>query len=101
MPSVQQWEQGLRACLLHIEENDADYASRYRLVFEAIALALRAGIHAGIGLDPEEPDWPVAFIELPTGQVTWHFPSHPIAWDGHDTDEKYRRIREYCVGAPR
>jgi hypothetical protein len=43
------------------------------------------------------------YIDLPTGQVSWHFhdddahlfdtlPPYAGAWDGHDTAEKYRRL---------
>jgi hypothetical protein len=96
MATTQQWRQGLAHCLSKIRENDADYGKRYPLVLEAIALAVRAGFPVGFRIDPAEPEWPVAFIELPTGQVSWHLPQHPTAWDGHDTEEKYRRVLEFC-----
>ena len=49
-------------------------------------------------------DWHgCVFIDLPTGQVSWHFhdshasmfahvPEGSVQWDGHDTPEKYRRL---------
>ena len=49
-------------------------------------------------------DWHgCVYIELPTGQVSWHFhdsqaylfdhlPEQRVEWDGHDTPEKYRRL---------
>jgi len=61
------------------------------------------------GADADAPDWPVLFVDLPTGQATWHIspddrdlfehvprtiagmPDAP-AWDGHDTAEKYARV---------
>lgn len=61
--------------------------------------------------DPNEPDWPVIYIDTPRGQLSWHlspddlhlFPHVPIAgrhitidqapaWDGHTTAEKYDRL---------
>lgn len=58
--------------------------------------------------DADEPDWPVIYIDSPAGQLSWHIapedlrlfkhvpivdPSNPAAlWDGHDTEEKYRRL---------
>lgn len=57
--------------------------------------------------DPAEPDWPVILIFTEAGQLSWHiskddldlFPAEnppPIgeepAWDGHTTEEKYRRL---------
>lgn len=71
------------------------YPKRYRLVLQAVALAAEQGLMAGFRLDPAEPEWPVAYIELPTGQVSWHMPQHPKAWDGHTAEEKYRRVTHY------
>lgn len=51
-----------------------------------------------------DPEWHGAvYIDLPTGQVSWHFhdrdaglfdhlPPYAGVWDGHDTEEKYRRL---------
>lgn len=75
-----------------ISKHDTDYPTRYRLVYEALALAVAAGLPAGVRIDPAEPGWPVVYIELPTGQVSWHMPEHEQAWDGHTTEEKYARI---------
>lgn len=86
----------LRDLLLFIEQHDEDYDLRYGAVLMAVAVAQHAKFSAGFRIDPTEPEWPVAYIELPTGQVSWHLPQHPIAWDGHDTAEKYRRCREYA-----
>jgi len=53
--------------------------------------------------DPDAPDWPVIFIDLPTGQVSWHIGPDDLdlfqhvtvgtgTWDGHNTEEKYARL---------
>lgn len=73
-----------------------EYDARYLAVMGAVTCALAGGLAAGIRIDPDELEWPVVYIELPTGQVSWHMPQHPIEWDGHDTAEKYRRCREYA-----
>lgn len=86
------------ALLVSIQENDTQYHIRYGLVLMALGYAADLGLPAGIRIDPAEPEWPVVYIELPTGQVSWHMPQHPVPWDGHDTEEKYRRIREYTDG---
>jgi predicted Holliday junction resolvase-like endonuclease len=51
-----------------------------------------------------EDDWrTVLFIQLPTGQASWHFhdsekdllenlPHRRVIWDGHTTEEKYQRL---------
>jgi hypothetical protein len=61
-----------------------------------------------------EPNWRwCVYLDLPGGQVSWHIhtselplfdgvprmPGNPeYNWDGHSTDEKYRRIYEYVTG---
>jgi hypothetical protein len=85
----------LAMILKRIQENDVNYPVRYNLVMQALAKAGAVGLKAGFRNDPEHPEWPVAYIELPTGQVSWHMPQHEIEWDGHDTVEKYKRIDDY------
>ncbi len=80
-----------------IKENDVNYDTRYKLVFKAVSLALENGLQAGVRIDENEPEWPVLYIELPTGQVSWHIPQHAEPWDCHDTEEKYRRIDEFAL----
>jgi hypothetical protein len=78
-----------------IQENDSNYDVRYGLVLEAVTAAHCLGYEAGFRIDPQEPEWPVAFIELPSGQVSWHLPQHAQPWDGHDTPEKYARVDDF------
>jgi hypothetical protein len=70
-----------------------DYTRRYQLLISAHVAALNCGIPTGFRLDPKEPDWPVLFFELPTGQASWHIQQHVNAWDGHTTEQKHERIR--------
>ena len=91
---------GVLASLLNaIEVNDEKYIPRYAFVLHAVSVAISLKMKAGFRIDPKESDWPVAYIELPTGQVSWHLPQHKTAWDGHDTKEKYRRCREFIESA--
>lgn len=89
----------LKEGLTLAEEADAqtppNYADRYRAVLGCLHIATAGGLKAGIRIDPKEPEWPVVYIELPTGQVSWHMPQHPIEWDGHSTHTKYERIRAW------
>lgn len=85
----------LQIDLLNIQRADADYEKRYGLVLDAMARARRLGFETGYRIDPNEPEWPVAYIELPTGQVSWHMPQHPKPYDGHSTEEKYERISRW------
>lgn len=81
--------------LLAIERNDQNYPDRYPLVLTALQQAAVLGLRCGIAIDPKEPDWPVVYIDLPTGQVSWHMPRYEPEWDGHTTAEKYARIHEF------
>ena len=73
------------------------YENRAFFVYEAIALALQSGYKAGFRIDPKEPEWPVAFIELPTGQISYHLAQHNAAWDGHTTEQKRLRLLEFVA----
>lgn len=87
----------LKKCILY----DADYERRYKCVLGAMDLAAQYGYKTGYRIDLAEPEWPVAFIELPTGQISWHMPQFPDAWDGHTTEQKFERIAEYVLGTTR
>jgi hypothetical protein len=81
------------------------YADR-NLVVQAFAWAMEAlDWPVWWGVDENEPDWPVLYIQTPAGQVSWHIPQaeriyEPTprrdwtqAWDGHTTEEKMGRLR--------
>lgn len=85
------------------------YGERDRCVALIAKMAVALGYKAGIGRHPEsdekwERDWMnIIFIELPTGQVSWHIhdselsffdglPKYSEPWDGHTTEEKYQRV---------
>lgn len=89
----------LMEILGEIEGFDQDYEPRNVLVLLALAAAATTGLPAGFRIDPAEPDWPVAYIELPTGQVSWHMSAHATPYDGHTTPEKYERIKAFVGGA--
>jgi len=89
-----------RLCVLLrlIEETDElrAYDVRNKAIYAAMGLAATIGLKTGINYDPQEmADWPVVFIELPTGQVSWHVPAHEVPWDGHTIEEKYERAHKY------
>lgn len=84
----------LLRCIEQAEATKA-YDTRNYYVILAMAEAARLSYGVGVRLDPSEPEWPVIYIELPTGQVSWHLPQHEHEWDGHTTAEKYARCRAY------
>jgi hypothetical protein len=90
----------LQDTLRLVEEHDENYEARYVLVMTALGIAAYLGMEAGIRIDPAQPEWPVAYIELPTGQVSWHLPAHKTPYDGHSTPEKYERIKAWTGGEP-
>jgi hypothetical protein len=93
-------------------QKDGAYRERDQVVALLARVALALGWRAGLRRHEPDPDptwdedWKnVVAIDLPTGQVTWHFhdserplfhslPAYPAPWDGHDTAEKYRRVNE-------
>jgi hypothetical protein len=90
----------LKFTLIMIRELDQlkHYDRRNQFIYEAVFMAIVCGLSAGFRFDPKEPEWPVAFIELPTGQVSWHVPQHTRVWDGHTTEQKYKRLKEFTGG---
>ncbi|MDE2102557.1 MAG: hypothetical protein KGL39_35245 [Patescibacteria group bacterium] len=85
---------------IHEQEEVIQAAYRER---NAVVAALGRLFPSWVGTDAEEPDWPVLYISLPTGQVSWHFsaadanlldgiPRGDGVWDGHTTAEKYARL---------
>jgi hypothetical protein len=89
------------------------YGERDRVVAALAHLANRLGFVVGIG-EHEGEDWEddwrtVIYLDLPTGQVSWHvheserawfdgLPPYDRPWDGHDTAEKYRRLAAFSDG---
>lgn len=83
-------------------ELDEVYAERNAVVLAFATLARALGWHVGKAVDASEPGWPVLLIDTPEGQVSWHFkaddmpsdmPVYRGHWDGHDTPEKYDRLK--------
>lgn len=81
---------------------DAAYLERNQLV-RALATLFPSGV-AKTPIEGWDPEWfNCAYIDLPTGQASWHFhdreswlfehlPSYEKPWDGHTTEEKYERL---------
>ena len=93
---------------LHDQKNSA-YEERNKCIALIARMAIGMGLSAGRALheDGDEvwaSDWKnVIFIDLPSGQVSWHIhdsevhlfkflPVYGRTWDGHCTREKYRRV---------
>jgi hypothetical protein len=84
------------------ERKDGAYLERNRVV-AALAKCFPSGI-ARTAIEGWSEDWHgCVYIDLPTGQVSWHYhdsqaylfeclPPYAKPWDGHDTEEKYRRV---------
>jgi hypothetical protein len=69
---------------------------------------MRVGIAKHQGIDEWEHDWRnVLVIEVPEGQITWHFHDSEMyllknlpviddyKYDGHSTEEKYKRLFKF------
>ena len=90
---------------------DAAYAERNRLV--ALLAALFPGsLEENAAGSPEDRaegwNW-IVYVELPTGQASWHLHDRELplfahvprnqgrAWDGHTTEEKYARVERLAA----
>lgn len=83
-------------------DKDAVYTERNRVV-AALARLFPSGL-ARTDIPGWDPEWnECVYIDLPTGQVSWHYhyrdaylfaglPLYEKPWDGHTTEEKYRRL---------
>jgi hypothetical protein len=91
---------------------DAVYLERNQVVAALAACALRLNWRAGVALTDLlgwEPEWHnCVYIDLPTGQVSWHYhdsqadlfaflPPYDGTFDGHDTEQKYARVAALTV----
>lgn len=101
-------EQRLERALADMEaRKDGAYEERNKVV-AALAKLFPSGI-ARTAIEGWSEDWHgCVYIDLPTGQVSWHFhdsqahlfaglPPYTKPWDGHDTPEKYRRLAAFCA----
>jgi hypothetical protein len=95
---IEEENKSLKMYLESIETFDKnnDYDNRNNFILAALNFCIALGYECGIRVDPKEPEWPVVFMELPTGQVSWHLSQHEKEWDGHSTEKKYKRIKEFC-----
>ena len=80
---------------------DEAYLDRNLCVQVMTRMAQKLGYNVGV---KENGDWPILYIDLPTGQVSWHIPAAELVralpeyngkWDGHDLEEKRKRIKEF------
>jgi hypothetical protein len=80
------------------------YAERNRLAQALAKMSMEMEYNVGIKDDKEDKDYVILYIDLPTGQVSWHipkkeligkFPEYNGNWDSHDTKSKIERVVEY------
>ena len=80
---------------------DEAYLDRNLCVQVMTRMAQKLGYNVGV---KENGDWPILYIDLPTGQVSWHisktdiagiFPEYLKGWDGHDVEIKRMRLIEF------
>ena len=81
------------------------YGDRNQAVILAAQMARQLGYRVGVRED--EDGRPVLYIDLPTGQVSWHlqheriervlcmFPRYKGEWDGHSRHRRWKRIAAY------
>lgn len=88
-----------------ITETQMVYRERHHVIAHLAAIYPAVMV---LNADADEPDWPVLYLTLPTGQVSWHiapadmdlFRHVPIGqakWDGHDVIQKYERLDQHTA----
>lgn len=89
---------------------DGAYEERNRLV--AALAAVFPSYRTRTAIEGWSEDWHgCIYVDLPTGQCSWHFhdsqahlfthvPERPCQWDGHTTEEKYRRVAAFASSSP-
>lgn len=97
------------------KRKDNAYWERNNVVAALARWAVAQGYRAGVtrtDIPDWDPEWHgCVYIDLPTGQVSWHFhdsqaslfeglPEYSGAWDGHTTPEKYARLAKHQQAAP-
>ena len=79
------------------------YFDRNQAVQALARLAQAQGCTIGIRLDAD-PHWTILFIDLPTGQVSWHikteemidqWPIYKGWWDHHTLEDKRARMHNF------
>lgn len=95
-----------------MQEKNAAITERDLVLAIASKLATVCGLEAELW-QHEEEEWEdewrnIVAIYLPTGQVTWHIHDSELQyfqhlkpgvnkWDGHSTEEKYQRVKNFVT----
>lgn len=85
-----------------LKERDGLYTERNQCVALIARMAKKQGYDVAIS-PGADPNWPIVYVQLPTGQVSWHFgstdanlfeglPFGQRKWDNHTTAIKYARV---------
>ena len=84
---------------------DEAYFDRNQASQVIAKLALKLGYRAGIRNRDEE--WAILYVDMPTGQVSWHIPFRELVdglpdyadeWDGHNLQQKRERLSMFLKG---
>lgn len=91
--------------IVEMDSEQRYYDYRNTLIMQAVVIAHAQGFKAGYKVhtpitDIIEKGWDeswgvVAYIELPTGQVSWHLESPDVEYDGHNYTDKLNRISDF------
>lgn len=92
-----------------VELKNSAYSERNKCVALIARMAIALGLKAGrviTAIEGWDEEWHnCVYIDLPSGQVSWHYhsgesaqfaalPEYHGKWDGHTTDEKYDRVNK-------
>lgn len=76
-------------------QESGDYGARNQLVYSALACAAMDGCECGIRFNEDDHEWPIIYIVLPSGEVSWTVQQFAPKADGHTKEENSARIRKF------
>lgn len=90
-------------------EELGDLATRQKLIYQLVSISHYAGLEGGyrpVGDSTGQvtgniPEWAgpiVAYLILPTGEVSYFLQPHTSDWQGYSRAEKLERIRKFITG---
>jgi len=96
-----------RITMIQNTHDSEPYFDRNQILKAFCLMVKNKGLKIGWQDDPKDMYFVIMFIDLPTGQISYHIPRWEIdlskwpryagQWDGHSTEQKRVRLNEYII----
>jgi hypothetical protein len=77
------------------EGDKGDYGARNQMIYAALACAALDGADCGVRFNQDDHEWPIVYIVLPTGQVSWTVQQFLPPASPHTIDENNAAIQKF------